>query len=384
MIEIPAHIDFRFRKENDTYVIWLAAINRYLQLKEPAFEVFKKWANGCSRNKIVKECCNRYHLPLKESKRFVNEIITEIQSLYNACYPEKQVTRQENVKKIEQVCFSEYYYQFDHHLIQIQYGNKYLEDLFHPLFRQYKSESGDITPTRFELYTVERHDLFLINGTIHSSFHIEDVDSLQGAVYMELLNIIHNKSNADWMGVLHALAVTDGNSAILFSAPSGNGKSSIALLMMAKGYNLFSDDFVPIALDAPEIYHFPSEVSIKPGAIPFLKKHVPELYQTIKDWEDKNQDSELFVSPFSKTELHSQMRTNAIVFVNYDPETEYTLTRESNLKMMDHFLLQAWINNSPEAAGRFLEWYFSLPIYTLRYSDNIKAINGIGELFESE
>ena len=58
--------------------------------------------------------------------------------------------------------------------------------------------------------------------------------------------------------------------------------------------------------------------------------------------------------------------------------------RESNLEVMNQLIKQSWIAGTPEAAECFLDWYFELPVYTLRYSNNRKAIEGIRELFVSE
>ena len=89
----------------------------------------------------------------------------------------------------------------------------------------------------------------------------------------------------------------------------------------------------------------------------------------------------MFVAP-QGSEIHASVPACAIVFVKYDTEVTYSLKRESNLVMMNDLIRQSWIAGTPEAAERFLQWYFNLPVYSLRYSDNALAVDGISKLFD--
>jgi hypothetical protein len=48
---------------------------------------------------------------------------------------------------------------------------------------------------------------------------------------------------------------------------------------------------------------------------------------------------------------------------------------------MNQLITQSWIAGTPEAAEVFLKWYFNLPVYSLRYSNNTKAVEGLRGLF---
>jgi hypothetical protein len=199
---------------------------------------------------------------------------------------------------------------------------------------------------------------------------------------MEILNVIHGKYMHDWLGVLHASAVTDGQRAVIFAAPSGSGKSSIALLMMAEGYKLLSDDFVPVCLEEPEVYHFPSGISVKPGISVSILQKITGSTGPIHSPGDN--EEEIYLPPKGESGLLASVRASAIVFVQYDPTVVYELKRESNLSVMNQLISQSWIAGTAEAAERFMAWYFNLPVYTLRYSDNRKAVEGVGEIFENK
>jgi hypothetical protein len=371
-------IDFRFLLVEDTYVVWLAGINRYLQLKEPAFRVFEQWAYGSDEKSIVKACSLHNSLPEDESIRFVNEIIGQVQTLFEVIHPEPGIQSSEDKSPQVPEYLSDHTYQIGNYFFRFIYRNKYLEDLFHPLFRLQEISLKKPDSTCFELFTSGDQDAFKVNDSPTRFYLLEEIDTLQGAVYMEILNIIHGLKSTDWMGVLHASAVTDGESAVIFTAPSGSGKSSIALLMMVNGFSILSDDFVPIAMHEPEVYHFPAGISVKAGAMPFLKEY---LLQPGSKIQSGSNETEVYLPPPGEIGILASVPAKAIVFVNYDPEVEYDLKRESNLEVMNHLIRQSWIAGTPEAAERFLTWYFNLPVYTLRYSNNREAVEGMRELF---
>ena len=371
-------IDFRFRIEEETYVIWLAGINRYLQLKEPAFRVFEQWAGEVDKNDIANTCSSEYILPYDESIRFVEEITGQIQSLFDAGRQKSGIQSAGTEPYQNTEYFSEHTYQIGNHFFRFIYRNRYLQNLFHPLFCHQETDIYPPVHTIIELFSKDDRDAYRVNDSEVCYFPLGEIDNFQGAVYMEILNIIHSMHLSDWMGVIHASAVTNGEGAVIFAAPSGSGKSSIALLMMANGFKILSDDFVPIALHKPWIYHFPAGISVKKSGILFLKDFIPQIIPKSPD----NTENEIYLPPPGENGLLANVPAKAIVFVDYNQEVEYDLKRESNLEVMNQLIKQSWIAGTPEAAERFLDWYFSLTIYTLRYSNNKKAVEGISGLFK--
>jgi len=371
-------IDYRFYSVDDVYVVWIAGINRYVQLLEPAFGVFGLWAKGTNKVAIADWCASRYSLSETDSLRFVDEIVSQVKLLMDSKPADKKGMVAGNPASAQPGYFTTYNYKVGIHVFRFIYRDSYLEDLFHPLFKHYITDNkSDEFTTTFELYSEKGTDILTVNEGAVFEFPAGAVDRYQGTVYMEMLNIIHGLQLPDWMGVLHASAVSDGEKAVIFTAPSGSGKSTIAMLMMAQGYASLSDDFVPVALRKPEVYHFPAGFSVKQGAVAMLKEQLPGLHQMAQGSET---GEEVFVAPESR-DIHPAMPACAIVFVQYDAEVTYELKRESNLAMMNDLIRQSWIAGTPEAAERFLDWYFNLPVYSLRYSDNELAVDGISKLF---
>jgi hypothetical protein len=358
--------------------VWIQEINRYVQLKEPAFHVFELWTKGISRQEIILKCCNRYSISEDESKQFVEEITGLIESLCDSSRVNPKTPH--TVSKLVEAnnYLSEHYYQIGNQCFRFVYRNQYLEELFHPLFIHQEITELKSGYVHFEIFSNGEQDAFVVNDSPAQYFRVDDIDAFQGAVLMEILNIIHGMQINDWMAVFHASAVTDGQSAILFTAPSGSGKSSIALLMMADGYDMLSDDFVAMSLQKTEIYHLPSGISVKSGSVKFMGKHLPQKeFHPISE----GHEFEHYLPPLSKQGLLASVPIIAIVFVNYNPEVEFNLKKESNLRVMDQLIKQSWIATTPEAAECFLGWYFKLPVYSLQYSDNRKVVEEMKKLF---
>jgi hypothetical protein len=245
--------------------------------------------------------------------------------------------------------------------------------------REVEVKREDEGGSQIDFFLADGNYAFRVNDHEIHYFESNDIEHFQGAVLMELLNLLYGKTRVDWMAVFHASAVSDGKEALLFVAASGSGKSTLAALMVAHGYQLLSDDFLPVALEIPELYPLPAAISVKKNAIPFLKNYFPSLSEQEEETAE-NTNREVFLPLPEDGFASSPAKAKAIVFVQYDPAVDFRLTLESNLTSMNILLKQSWIPDHPAAAERFLSWYFSLPVYSLVYSDSKRAVSGMMEL----
>jgi len=395
-VTVPIKIDFRQIVVNDTHVVWLAEANRFVQFKEPAFFVFEQWAIGVAIDSIAISCTVKYGLPPPEAERFAGEIIGETEKLFDGDGSQEEESQNRNIAKSQSRPVAESQSRkvaksqsrlttctILNKTLLFNYETVELENLFRPMFKQFEVE----VEVEVEVEKMDSLDFFLSDGNYvfrvndrePQIFGMDDAEHFQGAVLLDILNILHNKTKEDWMAVFHASAVSFGEKALLFTADSGGGKSTLAALLVTNGGKLISDDFVPVSLDDPKVFPLPSALSVKKGALPVLKDFFPELRQLQEEWDG---ESELFLPfPEERTE-GSPVRAQAIVFVRYDPSAGFSLTRESNLEMMNALLKQSWIPGNAEAAGGFLAWYFSLPVYSLTYSDSEKMSEEIKPIFD--
>jgi hypothetical protein len=77
--------------------------------------------------------------------------------------------------------------------------------------------------------------------------------------------------------VLHAAALVDRHDeALLLAAPSGHGKSSLALELARRGWRLLGDDIAPLELGTRRVWPFPRAV----GVVPRTDGPIPEPFRS--------------------------------------------------------------------------------------------------------
>jgi hypothetical protein len=375
-------LEYLVKELNGIYAVWLAEVNRYILFREPAFRVFMLWAECKPEQEIIEDTSIKYKLPLNEAERFTNEIIKQVYGLLH----EKNIKEETSITHI----FPQNHYQqnlrrtydINGTKILIIYGNSYIEEHIHPKLQHLAAIpfNNEIAQSYLLSYTDGSYSLEKENESCIKTDYAR-LEELAGGVYLELLNIIHGISPVSWMGVAHASAISDGNNAVLFMAPSGGGKSTIAAIMLANGYKLISDDFVPISLIEPEIYNFPAGISVKESSIAHLKEYFPELSDSrITERAGLNKTGVYLPFPCIGAD-EKNVKAKAVVFVQYDKSVVCKIERQLNHEFMEQFLVESWIANNPAAAGRFMEWYFNLGVYTLHYSNTKKAVAAIKKIF---
>ncbi|MBO6503771.1 MAG: HprK-related kinase A [Kordiimonadaceae bacterium] len=71
---------------------------------------------------------------------------------------------------------------------------------------------------------------------------------------------------------IHAGVVAKNGSAIMMSAASGGGKSTLAAALHSEGYSLFSDEFALLDLDSADVRAYPRPISLKQQSIPIVRE----------------------------------------------------------------------------------------------------------------
>ncbi len=96
-----------------------------------------------------------------------------------------------------------------------------------------------------------------------------------GAFYQTVIGKLH--PGAQWRAFMHAAAVARDNAVAIFAAPSGYGKSTLTACLVARGYEYFSDDIVPLMSQGDAVAPFPLPSSVKPGSARVLSHYYPTL-----------------------------------------------------------------------------------------------------------
>jgi len=91
-----------------------------------------------------------------------------------------------------------------------------------------------------------------------------DTSDAQMLLYQRFLAtvLLHVERHA----VFHGAALVDRNgNGLVLAGPSGHGKSSLALALVARGFGFLGDDYAPVDLSSGTVWPFPRTASILPG-----------------------------------------------------------------------------------------------------------------------
>ena len=202
---------------------------------------------------------------------------------------------------------------------------------------------------------------------------------------MELVNRIYRKKETDWMGVFHASAISFQNRSIMFAGDSGSGKSTICALLMAAGFNLVADDFVPVEGLSRRVYPFPAALSVKKSALTTLQQLFPGLAQADEFSYPAVDKTVRYLSPEVQSgNIQAEYLCKALVFVRYKEFSGMTLEKLPNDIAFQKLVPDSWISPLEENAVRFLDWFLDLPCYHLTYSDTKEMIIAIRKIFNDD
>ena len=83
--------------------------------------------------------------------------------------------------------------------------------------------------------------------------------------------------------LVHGAAISNGDSTLLISGPSGHGKTTLSLDLLGQGFRLLSDDFAPIGRSDGRIHPFPKRIGLKrgPRGTPSLPRHVQSTVELL-------------------------------------------------------------------------------------------------------
>jgi hypothetical protein len=376
--------EYRYKLVENSYVVWLKTLNRYLQLEEPAFWIFKQMADGHFSADIVSGCMDRYRLEKPEATRFVSEIDDMFRQLYDGHQKADAPSLLKGSLPQTFESYAERHIRISGKIIRFTFGDSVLEQYIFRLLDHLECPPDSLSNgCHLEVFRFEEQVALRVNREIEFAWPIEEVFKLKGEVFLQILNIIHDAGREDWMGVIHASAVAHGNQALLFPAQPGSGKSTIASLLMAHNCPLVSDDFAPVSLKNSRVYTFPASISVKPGSLPLLSSYFPELKSDPETRISKSVESLRYLKPqHPDIQQKDGYPVRAIVFVQYNPHKECELSKISNLTAINGFLGESWLAANSRTAEQFLEWFFSTPCFTLHYGNHLKAIDTLLNLFE--
>jgi hypothetical protein len=375
-------MDYLERTIGGKKVIWLAAGNRYLLLEMPAYEVFQKLNLGLCTEEIINWCVKLYHLSPKKAAQFVKEVgaMTK-QNIQKTDF----LVDPQNLAQTIQIplrFYSTKFYKINSTLFSASFENQYLEHLIHPKF-SHLEVNADIHPceTHIRIFPDKEQNVMMVNNHIIGMWPPEEDHYLSGKFSLELINLMYQKQESDWMATFHATAISKENQCVIFLGTSGSGKSTLAALLMANGFELLADDFVPVDTSG-EAFFFPAAVSVKKNAIKDLEHLFPELVSAREFSYPERNKTIRYLPPTDNTRSHCPCK--ALVFVKYQEGHPFVFRKTPKELAFQQLIPDSWISPLAQNANCFLDWFLQKQSYQLTYSDNEKMVKAVHELFSND
>ena len=372
----------RYLKVENAYAVWFKASHNFLMIEEPAFYILKLILKNIPLDEISHSFSIRYNNPLSEVKDFVSELNQNFQQYLN---PSKKETT--NVNNLSNIQFqtNRYYaektYSVSNLILKIKYGDQDLKDVIHPLIYHLEN-NNNLTPNYvFETFRQSNKLFFKVDSNLIEELNFEETGYLKAAVLLRLLGILHGIKPENWMMTVHAAAVTDGNSAIVFPAMAGSGKSTLASLLHAHGYNLLSDDFLAMDVIKKKVYNLPVAATIKEGSFDVLSPHFPELNDI--SLERAYTGKQVRYLPINNSlETNIGFEAKKFVFVSYSEGKPLTFKKVSKKIALQSILQETWVNPNPSVVTEFFKWFNKTQFYEMKYAKTSDALKIVNKLFK--
>jgi hypothetical protein len=362
--------------------LWFKNNNNYLQIEEGVFQVFEQLQKGKSIDEVEIWCENNFQLSEEDAKDAVKEILNFTSEQLQEESDSSDQDIDNDLFIMPSSFFSSKTYRFNGIYFTLAYGDAKIETMFHPLFAHLEVQVDQTEFHDLKLFLCDETYILNLDGKFIGSWEKKEDHVFKGQVFMALLNHAYSKSEKDWLGVLHASAVGDDESSVLFLGDSGNGKSTASAIALASGLSLVADDFVPIDTRG-QVLAFPAAISVKKQALEFLSKRFPELSKA-KEYELKAMNKTVrYLAPKVITDKPTR-KVKALVFIQFTKEVDFELQTMDKHKAFQYLVVDAWLSPEEENARFFLDWIADLPCYRLRYSNNEKMMDAVKGVLSGE
>ncbi|MDA9356984.1 hypothetical protein N8376_06605 [Flavobacteriaceae bacterium] len=356
----------------DNYIVWLKNANRYIVLDSKIFNLLNIKFE-LSHNDFLIEICKVLNIDSITAEK-INIDIEQLLLESNQIYSKKEESPSQTLID----CKIIHFYSFNNIIIKVSFDSEDTKNLIHPKYKHlevFNPKSFDINYNLFK----KKYRIYIFKAKqLLGSWDDSEMHEFQGKFSMEFLCSTYNKNEHDWMGVFHASTISKNNQSIMFTGDSGNGKSTLVSILMAKGYNVISDDFTPILREDLKTYCFPTAISIKEKSFDMIESMHPEIADFKEYYINELKGNIKYLPPITNKINAS---CNSVVWVKYSKGSDNNLEKISKASALQKFLPEAWISNQEINAKAFMNWIVETRFYELNYSDNNELPSLIDRFF---
>ena len=367
------------KKLEDKEIVWFQEANRYLLVEHTTADIITDLYYEEDPKSIATKLNTKIDIPIDIALEFIQKIKNDI-VIPNTI---GQKVEETNLSyKIPEKFSFEKFYLINSKIFKVFFSNEFELSLIHPKIAHLEVEQHSIIDFTFQVFNYSKKTFLILDSKLIGSWSVEDIHYFQGKFSMKIIECIYEKEEKDWMGVFHASALNYNKNTLLILGDSGNGKSTSLALLQAQGFQCIADDFVPIDI-SKKIHTFPAGISIKKNSLPVLLDYYPELKNSAEYHYSRLNKTVRYLPP-RNINYQEKNLCKALVFIKYDSNTDFEISKISSLKAFEKLVPDSWISPIPKNATTFLEWFEKLPCYQLTYSNNKKMYAAVKDIFEKE
>ena len=304
---IPGLKSFAFE---DGLVLWDRATSRILAFNAATAAIWPKIEAARSRSQIAGDLARRYALTLDRARNDVDALFAELSRLHvlvSSPFAPKAKDGGAQPADSTSPPLAQLMIRLAGLRLSIEADVEviaFLRDLFHG-----RTSADDKADRSIRVAGPALNAAVSLDGTPRGV--VRSREETIGAIYELVLEALH--PNVNWLALFHASAVARGNIALLFPAPSGNGKSTLVTSLVRDGYDYLSDDLVGISEGDHRVWPFPLGINLKRGSRDLVA--IPRGFEAIEITGAARRDR--ILAPPSKAWAHPPVCLHAVVFPRY-------------------------------------------------------------------
>ncbi|TVQ94542.1 MAG: hypothetical protein EA393_00790 [Bacteroidetes bacterium] len=359
----------------NSHVVWFEKSNQWVKLDEPQWFIFLLYEKQTLRKEAVKQFAEAYELSTEQAAEVVSNIYDSIDKLLNPDFALPDFSRDaEEVSRIKLRESRTRHYRHFEKYFSITYGSPSLEAYIHLPFAHLETKAAGKQIFHLDVFPYCGRYALRLHTPMIRSMTADESPQIKRLLFVELASWLYDKTEKQWMSFVHASAVQKDGKVLLLSSASGSGKSTLAGLLMLQGFDLFSDDFVPVSAADTMLYPFPAALCIKNESVPMLESM--GLPPSVKS----KTTPVAYVKPTQENLIPNAAPATIFVFVNYKKGAGMKLEPVSVPEALQLFHPEAWVGDNMERAEKFIEWFSDLEFYRLEYDDNTLAVQAMETL----
>ena len=363
-------------------IVWFKNSNTYVLVAHETAKLIQHYFNNPNELHLVQKIEEQFGASKQEAEMILKPImglIVQLHDVTNNTSEEETVFTSFDDSEIVK------FYTINNTKFKVSYQTESLALLIHPKFSHLENNTATDCIHHFEVFLNQNRIVLYVNGKFDGSWSQDNFHYFQGKFSMKLVEKLYDKPESDWLGVFHASAISDGKQNILFLGDSGNGKSTLAALLVSQGYTLFADDFVPVEAKTQEVYYFPAAISIKEKALETLNPLFPELKAVPQmDLNYINKSVKYLAAPKLEASFEKHLECKKMVFVKYKKGSDIIINKITNEEAFEQLIPDTWLSPLTENAQQFIDWFATISCYSLTYSDNELMYECVNKLYKDD